>query len=382
MRIFNRVLSSYGVVKSRLPLTRRKMGEENFSTCLLYDPSNYYCDTINLSQDHIAKDYWFDCIQDLVKVFANQAAKSQKNDPTSKTRSEQFHQDYIESLNNLKIDANCTGPVTIRQLLELNEPLLRKYGFADPWLEQKLIENENSIRNFKSRLDQIDCLGTEDKWIELVKGLLAGNIFDWGAQTVSEILENDKSFGLNEALAKIQSRPWLIDDLDAWVRRINNGPSHKCAIIFVDNSGVDVVLGILPFARELLKRRTKVIMCANSEPSLNDVTAQELENILESCCQHCVIIDAALREKQLLVYGNGQKGPCLDMRNLPADLCEAIRTNDVDLLIIEGMGRALHTNLNAKFTCETLKLAVIKNTWLANRLGGDIFSVICKYEIV
>ena len=60
----------------------------------------------------------------------------------------------------------------------------------------------------------------------------------------------------------------------------------------------------------------------------------------------------------------------------------AIKKNDVDLLVIEGMGRALHTNLNAQFNCETLKLAVIKNKWLANRLGGDTFSIICKYEAV
>lgn len=64
------------------------------------------------------------------------------------------------------------------------------------------------------------------------------------------------------------------------------------------------------------------------------------------------------------------------------DLCDAMLVNGADLLIIEGMGRALHTNLHAKFKCETLKLAIVKNKWLANRLGGDTFSVICKYETV
>ena len=44
------------------------------------------------------------------------------------------------------------------------------------------------------------------------------------------------------------------------------------------------------------------------------------------------------------------------------------------------MGRALHTNFNAKFTVDTLKLVVIKNEWLAKKLGGETFSVICKYE--
>jgi type II pantothenate kinase len=52
----------------------------------------------------------------------------------------------------------------------------------------------------------------------------------------------------------------------------------------------------------------------------------------------------------------------------------------VDLIVLEGMGRALHTNLEAKFTCECLKVAVIKNRWLATRLGGDMYSVLCKYE--
>lgn len=65
---------------------------------------------------------------------------------------------------------------------------------------------------------------------------------------------------------------------------------------------------------------------------------------------------------------------------LHAELSNAIVTHQVDLLIIEGMARALHTNLNAKFKCETLKLLVVKNKWWANRLGGDTFSVICKYE--
>lgn len=35
-------------------------------------------------------------------------------------------------------------------------------------------------------------------------------------------------------------------------------PSYKRALLFVDNSGADVVLGMLPLARELLRRGTEV----------------------------------------------------------------------------------------------------------------------------
>lgn len=65
---------------------------------------------------------------------------------------------------------------------------------------------------------------------------------------------------------------------------------------------------------------------------------------------------------------------------LSLDLCLAMVKHNVDLIVIEGMGRTLHTNLYAKMKCECLKLAVIKNRWLALRLGGDMYAVICKYE--
>ena len=52
----------------------------------------------------------------------------------------------------------------------------------------------------------------------------------------------------------------------------------------------------------------------------------------------------------------------------------------VDLIVLEGMGRAIHTNFTTRFSCESLKVAVLKNRWLAQHLGGDMFSVVFKYE--
>ena len=61
-------------------------------------------------------------------------------------------------------------------------------------------------------------------------------------------------------------------------------------------------------------------------------------------------------------------------------LIDAMLDQGVDLIVLEGMGRAVHTNLYAKFSCECLKVAVLKNRWLAQRLGGEMFAVIFKYE--
>lgn len=166
-------------------------------------------------------------------------------------------------------------------------------------------------------------------------------MFDWGAKAVSEIIENNRTFGLQDALACIQSRPWLIDGFDAWLTRLKvwqlfiylkkqilillifliQGPPHRCAVIFVDNSGVDIVLGVMPFARELLQRNTQVMLCANSGPSLNDITVVELEEVVRKCCDECNILRQSYQSNQLTVHSNGHSSPCLDMRQISSGQC-------------------------------------------------------------
>ncbi|XP_058465678.1 4'-phosphopantetheine phosphatase isoform X2 [Malaya genurostris] len=345
---------------------------------LLKDIDGYSPDTLDLHQDKEAKEYWFNCFYKLVLKFEQQAAKSQNFDPTAVERAAKFREHYLAKLEQLKQDDCSFRPLSIRNLLELNESTLRMFGFDDPWKEQKLIENSGSIKKLNARLHHLDQLENSTvKWIEIVKGVLAGNMFDWGAQAVSQILESDANFGLKEAIDRIQKRPWLIDCLDQWLERMQ-GTAHRCATIFTDNSGIDIVLGILPLVRELLLRQTKVLLCANNNPALNDITYEELREVIKQCCTECDVIKYAFHIGMLKILGNDQNGPCLDFRLITPDLCNEIVKSD--LVIIVGMARALHTNLNTKFTCETLKLAVIKNEWLAKRLGGETFSVICKYE--
>lgn len=56
---------------------------------------------------------------------------------------------------------------------------------------------------------------------------------------------------------------------------------------------------------------------------------------------------AAPREAKLYVVSNGQGSPTLDLRRIPDTLADA--TVGADLVVIEGMGRAIHTNLNIRF---------------------------------
>nr|XP_006823846.1 PREDICTED: pantothenate kinase 4-like [Saccoglossus kowalevskii] len=156
------------------------------------------------------------------------------------------------------------------------------------------------------------------------------------------------------------------------------GQPHKLAIIFVDNSGADVILGVFPLVKELLNRGTEVILSANSGPALNDITHNELRIVIKRVTELDSDICLAVDENRLTLLESGSASPCLDLSRVDQELAEQCRK--ADLLIFEGMGRAVHTNLEASFTCESLKLAVLKNKWLANRLGGEAFSVMFKYE--
>jgi len=299
-----------------------------------------------------------------------------------------------------------------------------------------------------------------------------------------------------EARAKLGKRPWALDHYDKFqerAKRSYNGspglPPFRRVLMFVDNSGADVVLGQLPFAREFLRMGCEVVLVANKLPAINDVTATELIGVVASAERVCPIIraarDAARRVEaasggmvppypgaqqikrscshaklaglqtlagnggsngsngagngggnggfgnsggngragvacgggssaagmagsnsertssggqasssvsataavvdvpgpKLYIVHNGQGSPCLDFRRVPDLLAEAC--SGTDLIIIEGMGRAIHTNLNASFLCDSLKLAMIKTERLSTKLfgpHGSLYDCVCKYE--
>ncbi|KAK9503529.1 hypothetical protein O3M35_010068 [Rhynocoris fuscipes] len=343
---------------------------------LLANPASYVPDTVDLNVDEEARTYWLNCFEKSIDKYVEAAVSCQADSETASERANLFKEKYIKRLHKLRQQPFAYGNLTVRSLLETIEHYMREFDFPDPYLSTKQSENEAALSQLQERLTYIENLPQNKKEIELVVGLLAGNMFDWGARAVVDIMVNEQ-FGLKEALNKIPSRPWIVDHLDQWLERLK-GPPHKLAAIFVDNSGVDIILGVLPFTLFLLQRGTKVMLCANSEPALNDVTYKELEVILHQASIISPHFKQAIDDKRLIAMETAQTGPCLDLSRIDSNLSRKMK--EVDLIIIEGMGRAVHTNLDAKFTCESLRVAVIKNKWLAERLGGQMFAVIFKYE--
>ena len=57
-----------------------------------------------------------------------------------------------------------------------------------------------------------------------------------------------------------------------------------------------------------------------------------------------------------------------------------IEADDADLVILEGMGRGVESNLKASFTCDAVKLAMLKDEAVARRCGGKLFDVVCRFR--
>ncbi|KAL0925008.1 hypothetical protein M5K25_003314 [Dendrobium thyrsiflorum] len=371
---------------------------------LLADPKKYEPNTVDLL-DHSELEYWFTVLSEHMPDLVDKAVASEGGTDDAKRRGEAFARAFSAHLERLMEEPAAYGKFGLANLLELREECLREFQFRDAYITIKQRENEASLAVLPDLLLELDGMDEEGRLLTLIEGVLAANIFDWGSRACVDLYHKGTIIEIYRMSRKKMQRPWRVDDFDMFKRRMlgsGDNPSYKRALLFVDNSGADVVLGMLPLARELLRRGTEVVLVGNSLPALNDVTANELPEIVAEAAKHCDILRRAaeaggllfdamvdiedeLKKKDnsvpLMVVENGCGGPCIDFRQVSSELAAVAK--DADLIILEGMGRALHTNLNARFRCDALKLAMVKNQRLAEKLfSGNIYDCVCRFEPV
>lgn len=371
---------------------------------LLADPKTYEPNTIDLS-DHSELEYWFTVLSEHLPDLVDKAVASEGGTDDARRRGDAFARAFSAHLARLMEEPAAYGKLGLANLLELREECLREFQFLDAYRTIKQRENEASLAVLSDLLMELDGMSEESRLLTLIEGVLAANIFDWGSRACVDLYHKGTIIEIYRMSRKKMQRPWRVDDFDVFKKRmLGSGDDkplpHKRALLFVDNSGADVILGMLPLARELLRRGTEVVLVANSLPALNDVTAIELPEIVAEAAKHCdilrkaaeaggLLMDAMINTQDaskdnsssvsLMVVENGCGSPCIDFRQVSSELAAAAK--DADLIILEGMGRALHTNFNARFKCDTLKLAMVKNQRLAEKLvKGNIYDSVCRYE--
>ncbi|KAJ9677757.1 hypothetical protein PVL29_022630 [Vitis rotundifolia] len=371
---------------------------------LLADPKMYEPNTIDLA-DHSELEYWFTVLSEHLPDLVDKAVASEGGTDDAKRRGDAFARAFSAHLARLMEEPAAYGKLGLANLLELREECLREFHFVDAYRSIKQRENEASLAVLPDLLMEIDSMNEETRLLTLIEGVLAANIFDWGSRACVDLYHKGTIIEIYRMSRKKMQRPWRVDDFDIFEERMLGSEDkkprpHKRALLFVDNSGADVILGMLPLARELLRRGTEVVLVANSLPALNDVTAMELPDIVAEAAKHCdilrraaeaggLLVDAmvniqdgskdSLSSVPLMVVENGCGSPCIDLRQVSSELAAAAK--EADLIILEGMGRALHTNFNARFKCDALKLAMVKNQRLAEKLiKGNIYDCVCRFE--
>ena len=78
------------------------------------------------------------------------------------------------------------------------------------------------------------------------------------------------------------------------------------------------------------------------------------------------------------LVGTGTGEPLIDLSAVSVNLNTA--AEGADLIVLEGMGRGIESNLDAQFTCDALHLAMIKDIAVADRHGGKIYDVVCRFR--
>ncbi|KAL9244912.1 hypothetical protein vseg_018626 [Gypsophila vaccaria] len=321
---------------------------------------------------------WINLFASSIHSFQKRA-ESDETVPDAKVRAEKFAQRYSEILEDMKKDPESHGgPPDCILLCRLREQVLREVGFRDIFKKVKDEENAKAISLFAQVVNLNDAIEDPANRLEtLVRGIFAGNIFDLGSAQLAEVFSKD-GMSFLASCQNLVPRPWVIDDLDAFKMNWTKKSWHK-AVIFVDNSGADIILGILPFARELLRRGTQVVLAANDLPSINDVTYTELFEIIAKLKDEngqLMGVDIT----NLFIANSGNDLPVIDLSSVSQEL--AYLASDADLVIMEGMGRGIETNLYAQFKCDSIKIGMVKHPEVAQFLGGRLYDCVFKYNEV
>jgi uncharacterized protein with ATP-grasp and redox domains len=344
--------------------------------CRLADPGRYVACSWDLTTDAAGRDYWTSLfkrhLQSSLKLGIEAAVARGEDSAQTHARASRCQAELNRRLEDYLANPSAHGRVTILTLVHWRDGLLRRHGFVDPYIDLKDRENQKMLPLLGPVCRQLDALPGEAQLHQIVLGLFAGNIFDMGSEaTAGRFMSAGPDFFASRAA--IPSRPWLIDDFDRLSARLA-GPAHRKAVFFVDNAGSDFMLGVLPMVRWLARRGTRVVLAANDRPTLNDMTIADIHHWWPRILQ----AEPSFANLPIDLTGTGTGEPLIDLGAVSPALNAA--ATDADLVIIEGMGRGIESNLDARFDCDSLILAMIKDIAVANRHGGKLFDVVCRFR--
>jgi len=347
--------------------------------CLLKDPARYRALDWDLLADEAGREYW-------LSHFERHFAESMRHALRQYGRSAQKRiaaatEEFVAALQAIRTDPASlpSGKLDLIEFDRLREDMLGKHDLADPYARIRDRENASAAELYPEVVKTLHVMEDREKWLHLVRCVFAGNVFDLGSMATAHLADEPMDF--LAAVEDTRERPWLVDDFDALLEEFLSTPlKWTQAVVFVDNAGADFVLGLMPLVRELALHGTMITLAANEGPALNDMMVDETVDIVNHLAAAdrdlLALIDAGMIE----VVSTGSTIPVLDLSDVSDELNEAAA--EADLVILEGMARAVETNFDAAFTVDGLRLAIIKMAEVAERIGGGLYDCVCKYTPV
>lgn len=359
-------------------MNQRKGAKDRMSHfCLLSDPEKYVAHDWDLLADEAARAHWLDHFEKHFSKTMDHAAKQYGRSASSRIQAAK--QEFGAAVQRLRENpASLDGKLNVITLDRVRGQILRKLKIADPFAYIKSRENDAALKMYPDIVRRLHSLSSQEKWLHLVECVFAGNIYDMGAMEVMHLGDEEADFVT--LIDQIRPRPWLVDDYDRLEADLLPSPPTKWAkaLVFVDNAGSDFILGLMPFVRELALGGTHIVLAANELPSLNDMTVNETISVVQRIAADdghlMALIDAGMFE----VVSSGNDIPLIDLSNVSDELNAA--AEGVDLVVLEGMGRAVESNFDAKFKVDSLQLAILKDQAVATRMGGKLYDCVCKYR--
>jgi type II pantothenate kinase len=343
--------------------------------CQLADPDAYRPCTWDLLEDLRSRRYWLDHFEQNIEYPFKLQADLPGTDSASTAA---CRTEYLAGLQTLRQTPDAFGPLNILTLDRHRSEILRKHGLTDPYAQVKHTENQAAIQLYPRIIAELDPLAPRSRSETLTKNIFAGNIFDLGSiATIDQYTAGGLDF--DKTRSQLKPRPWLIDEFDPWCDRIHpSQPPYRRILFFVDNAGADVILGCIPLARHLAQAGAHVVLAANDQPVLNDITITELREVLTALNPLDPVLKNLLAADRITTVPAGNAMPLIDLRDVSEE-CNAA-AQDADLIILEGMGRSVESNLHAEFKCDTLKIAMIKDQNVADHLNGSLFDLSLRFE--
>lgn len=335
---------------------------------LLKNPRAYKPCHTDLVADAAARAHWLGEFEHLIPVQLDAARSvgiaTEKCDAAEKA--------WRAELARIRQQPNLYGRLDILLLDELRQRIMTAHGVVDEMRLVKQRENEATFPLLQNWLKEIDALDFRKRIERILHGMLAGNLFDMGVKSMAaEFASGSVPFA--RARERVPVRPWFCDDVEELLSRWGSGEWTK-AIVFADNAGADATLGMLPLVRELLRSGLEVVITANSGPTWNDITIDELRQLLKRAST----IDDIYQSDALFNVPSGTSTPLIDLTNIGDELASAAQ--DADFIVIIGMGRGVESNWKSEFTRDCLRVCMLKDPHTAQSVGGREFDAVVRFE--